>query len=152
MQPAIDDVSSYWVSVLRVRKNANREARSMDWCKHDRSVRARRRTDRSDRRRAGGRGVEIPQLERSMGRDQPDLRRAGRQVRSDEAVWAGATSAADAGVPKDPEESMADQAKGGQGNFLGHAKCIPGVTPSMMSAPAPADIFTPAASYLSVGT
>jgi len=24
------------------------------------------------------------------------------------------------------EESMADQAKGGQGNFIDHAKCIPG--------------------------
>src|ERR1700726_1254669 len=33
------------------------------------------------------------------------------------------------------EESMADQAKGGQGNFLGHAQCIPGGMPSMMSTP-----------------
>jgi hypothetical protein len=32
------------------------------------------------------------------------------------------------------EESMADQAKGGQGNFIDHAKCIPGGMPSMMSA------------------
>src|ERR1700719_4491464 len=32
------------------------------------------------------------------------------------------------------EESMADQAKGGQGNFIDHAKCVPGGMPSMMSA------------------
>jgi hypothetical protein len=31
---------------------------------------------------------------------------------------------------------MADQAEGGQGNFIDHAKCIPGGMPSMMSAPA----------------
>src|ERR1700690_794839 len=28
------------------------------------------------------------------------------------------------------EESMADQAEGGQGNFLDHAKCVPGGMPS----------------------
>jgi hypothetical protein len=32
------------------------------------------------------------------------------------------------------EESMADQARGGQGNFIDHARCIPGGMPSMMSA------------------
>src|ERR1700753_2128388 len=32
------------------------------------------------------------------------------------------------------EESMADQAQGGQGNFLDHAKCYPGGMPNMMSA------------------
>src|ERR1700676_1017473 len=31
------------------------------------------------------------------------------------------------------EESMADQAKGGKGNFPDHARCVPGGMPSMMS-------------------
>jgi hypothetical protein len=50
------------------------------------------------------------------------------------------------------EESMADQAKGGQGNFLDHAKCVPGGMPSMMSAPAQEYIVTPETTYISVGT
>jgi hypothetical protein len=50
------------------------------------------------------------------------------------------------------EESMADQAKGGQGNFIDHAKCIPGGMPSMMSAPAQEYIITPEITYISVGT
>ena len=50
------------------------------------------------------------------------------------------------------EESMADQAKGGQGNFIDHAKCIPGGMPSMMSAPAQEYIITPETTYVSVGT
>src|SRR3984957_19568409 len=31
------------------------------------------------------------------------------------------------------EESMADQAQGGQGNFIDHARCLPGGMPAMMS-------------------
>src|SRR5712691_5799540 len=50
------------------------------------------------------------------------------------------------------EESMADQAKGGQGNFADHAKCIPGGMPSMMSAPVQEYIITPETTYISVGT
>src|SRR6516165_9025553 len=50
------------------------------------------------------------------------------------------------------EESMADQAKGGQGNFLDHSKCIPGGMPSMMSAPAQEYIVTPETTYISVNT
>jgi hypothetical protein len=50
------------------------------------------------------------------------------------------------------EESMADQAKGGQGNFIDHAKCVPGGMPSMMSAPAQEYIVTPETTYISVGT
>jgi hypothetical protein len=33
------------------------------------------------------------------------------------------------------EESMADQAKGGQGNFIDHARCVPGGMPAMMRRP-----------------
>jgi hypothetical protein len=50
------------------------------------------------------------------------------------------------------EESMADQAKGGQGNFLDHAKCVPGGMPSMMSAPNQEYIVTPETTYISVNT
>jgi hypothetical protein len=50
------------------------------------------------------------------------------------------------------EASMADQAKGGQGNFIDHAKCIPGGMPSMMSAPAQEYIVTPETTYISVNT
>src|SRR5450432_3352386 len=50
------------------------------------------------------------------------------------------------------EESMADQAKGGQGNFLDHAKCIPGGMPSMMSALAQEYVVTPETTYISVNT
>ena len=50
------------------------------------------------------------------------------------------------------EESMADQAKGGQGNFLDHAKCIPGGMPSMMSTPTQEFIITPETTYISTGS
>jgi hypothetical protein len=50
------------------------------------------------------------------------------------------------------EESMADQAKGGQGNFLGHAQCIPGGMPSMMSAAVQEYIITPETTYISTGS
>jgi hypothetical protein len=50
------------------------------------------------------------------------------------------------------EESMADQAKGGQGNFLDHAKCIPGGMPSMMSTPTQEYIITPETTYISTGS
>jgi len=50
------------------------------------------------------------------------------------------------------EESMADQAKGGQGNFLDHAKCIPGGMPSMMSTPRMEYIITPETTYISTGS
>ena len=43
---------------------------------------------------------------------------------------------------------MADQAKGGQGNFIDHAKCVPGGMPSMMSALAQEYIVTPETTYL----
>jgi hypothetical protein len=50
------------------------------------------------------------------------------------------------------EESMADQAMGGQGNFIDHAKCIPGGMPSMMSTPTQEYIITPETTYISTGT
>jgi hypothetical protein len=50
------------------------------------------------------------------------------------------------------EESMADQAKGGQGNFIDHAKCIPGGMPSMMSAQTQEYIIKPETTYISVNT
>ncbi len=50
------------------------------------------------------------------------------------------------------EESMADQAVGGQGNFLDHARCVPGGMPSMMSAPAQEYVITPETTYISVNT
>jgi len=50
------------------------------------------------------------------------------------------------------QESMADQARGGQGNFLDHAKCIPGGMPSMMSVPRMEFIVTPRTTYISAGS
>jgi hypothetical protein len=50
------------------------------------------------------------------------------------------------------EESMADQAKGGQGNFLDHARCIPGGMPSMMSTPTIEYIITPETTYIATGS
>jgi hypothetical protein len=50
------------------------------------------------------------------------------------------------------EDSMADQAKGGQGNFIDHAKCIPGGMPSMMSTPTQEYIITPETTYIATGT
>jgi hypothetical protein len=50
------------------------------------------------------------------------------------------------------EESIADQALGGQGNFLDHAKCIPGGMPSMMSVPTMEFIITPETTYISAGS
>src|ERR1700680_3656561 len=50
------------------------------------------------------------------------------------------------------EESMADEAKAGQGNFLGHAQCIPGGMPGMMSAAVQEYIITPETTYISTGS
>jgi hypothetical protein len=50
------------------------------------------------------------------------------------------------------EESMADQAKGGQGNFLDHARCLPGGMPSMMSVPTMEYIITPDTTYIATGS
>ncbi len=50
------------------------------------------------------------------------------------------------------EESMADQAKGGQGNFIDHARCIPGGMPAMMSAARMEYIVTPDTTYISTGS
>ncbi len=47
---------------------------------------------------------------------------------------------------------MADQALGGQGNFLDHARCIPGGMPSMMSTPTMEFIVTPRTTYIAAGT
>jgi hypothetical protein len=49
------------------------------------------------------------------------------------------------------EESMADQAQGGQGNFIDHARWIPGGMPSMMSGTQEL-IITPETTYISAGT
>src|SRR5258707_14479139 len=46
------------------------------------------------------------------------------------------------------EESMADQALGGQGNFIDHARCIPGGMPSMMAVPTMEFIVTPETTYI----
>ncbi|HEY7300928.1 MAG TPA: hypothetical protein VH684_23800 [Xanthobacteraceae bacterium] len=50
------------------------------------------------------------------------------------------------------EQSLADQAKGGQGNFIGHAQCLPAGMPFMMVATRPLDIVvTPYSTYVLVG-
>jgi hypothetical protein len=49
-------------------------------------------------------------------------------------------------------DSMADQAKGGQGNFIDHARCVPGGMPAMMSPARMEVIITPETTYLSTGS
>ncbi len=49
------------------------------------------------------------------------------------------------------EESMADQAKGGQGNFIGHAQCLPGGMPFMMAIPVQEFVVTPETTYVIAG-
>src|SRR3981081_4591776 len=49
------------------------------------------------------------------------------------------------------EDSMADQAKGGQGNFIGHAKCLPGGMPTMMSGSTQEYVITPDTTYILIG-
>jgi hypothetical protein len=50
------------------------------------------------------------------------------------------------------EDSMADQAKGGQGNFIDHARCIPGGMPAMMSGARMEYVVTPDTTYISTGS
>ena len=50
------------------------------------------------------------------------------------------------------QESMADQAKGGQGNFIDHARCVPGGMPAMMSGQRLEFIVTPETTYISTGS
>jgi hypothetical protein len=50
------------------------------------------------------------------------------------------------------EDSLADQANGGQGNFVGHAKCLPAGMPFMMIATRPLEfVVTPDTTYILVG-
>ena len=50
------------------------------------------------------------------------------------------------------EDSLADQAKGGQGNFVGHAKCLPAGMPFMMVGAQPLEfVVTPDTTYILVG-
>src|SRR5882724_4810082 len=50
------------------------------------------------------------------------------------------------------EDSLADQANGGQGNFLDHALCHPAAMPFMMVATRPLEIIvTPETAYILVG-
>ena len=50
------------------------------------------------------------------------------------------------------EASLADQANGGQGNFAGHAKCLPAGMPFMMIATRPLEfVVTPDTTYILVG-
>src|SRR4051794_22220289 len=50
------------------------------------------------------------------------------------------------------EESLADQANGGQGNFIDHALCLPAGMPFMMVATRPLEIVvTPHTTYILVG-
>jgi hypothetical protein len=50
------------------------------------------------------------------------------------------------------EDSIADQAKGGQGNFVEHAQCLPAGMPFMMVATRPLEfVVTPDATYILVG-
>ena len=49
------------------------------------------------------------------------------------------------------EASLADQAKGGQGNFIGHAQCLPGGMPFMMAIPVQEFVVTPETTYVIAG-
>ena len=50
------------------------------------------------------------------------------------------------------EASLADQAKGGQGNFVGHARCLPAGMPLMMIAFRPLEfVVTPETTYILIG-
>jgi hypothetical protein len=50
------------------------------------------------------------------------------------------------------EQSIADQGNGGQGNFIGHAQCLPAGMPFMMVATRPLEIVvTPESTYILVG-
>ena len=50
------------------------------------------------------------------------------------------------------EASLADQANGGQGNFAGHALCLPGGMPFMMIAFRPLEfVVTPHSTYVLIG-
>src|SRR5947199_4707422 len=50
------------------------------------------------------------------------------------------------------DDSLADQARGGQGNFIDHALCLPAGMPFMMVATRPLDwVITPQQTYILVG-
>jgi hypothetical protein len=48
-------------------------------------------------------------------------------------------------------ESMADQAKGGLGNFAGHSQCMPGGMPTMMTTQPQEYVITPHTTYILLG-
>ncbi len=48
-------------------------------------------------------------------------------------------------------DSMADQALGGQGNFVGHARCLPGGMPAMMASAVQEYVITPETTYVLIG-
>src|SRR6266850_5694748 len=153
MHPAIDDVSSYWVSVLRVRKNAdNREARSMIGASTTGVFALVVALSAAIGNAQAADGSKYPNWKGQWDAINPTF--GGQGVKFDPTKRFGPAQQA----PLTPEyqkiheESMADQAQGGQGNFIDHAKCIPGGMPSMMSSPAQEYIITPETTYISVGT
>jgi hypothetical protein len=48
-------------------------------------------------------------------------------------------------------DSMADQAKGGLGNFAGHSQCLPGGMPTMMTTQPQEYVITPHTTYILLG-
>src|SRR5882672_2505037 len=153
MHPAIDDVSSYWVSVLRVRKNAdNREARSMIGASTTGVFALVVALSAAIGNAQAADGSKYPNWKGQWDAINPTF--GGQGVKFDPTKRFGPAQQA----PLTPEyqkiheESMADQAQGGQGNFIDHAKCVPGGMPSMMSALAQEYIITPEITYISVTT
>src|SRR5258708_13081995 len=149
MHPAIEGVCSYGVSVLCVRKNGdNREARSMIGASTTGVFALVVALTAAIGAALAAEGSKYPNWKGQWDAINPTF--GGQGVKFDPTKRFGPAQQA----PLTPEyqkiheESMADQAKGGQGKFIDHAKCIPGGLPSLMSAPAQQYILTPESTYV----
>src|SRR6266404_222152 len=152
MRPAINGVSSYWVCVLRVRKSAhNREARSMIGASTTGVFALVVALTAAIGNAQAAEGSKYPNWKGQWDAINPTF--GGQGVKFDPTKRFGPAQQA----PLTPEyqkvheESMADQALGGQGNFIDHARCIPGGMPSMMAVPTMEFIVTPETTYIVAG-
>src|SRR5215831_9973666 len=120
-------------------------ASKLDW-----RVCSRRRTDGDDRRRAGGGRREYPNWKGQWNAVNPRL--GGQAIKFDPTkAWGPAQQA-----PLTPEyqkvlaDSMADQAKGGLGNYP-TARCLPSGMPRLMALPVQEYVITPETTYILIG-
>src|SRR6266446_3946765 len=138
--------------MLRRLRSSNRQRKEdMDVVpKLDRGVRICRSADAVSGQRPGGRRREVPHWPFQLDPINPRL--GGQAIKFDPTkAWGPAQQAPlTSEYQKVHEESMADQANGGLGNYP-TARCLPSGVPRLMALPVQEYVITPETTYIVVG-